>query len=54
VVPYSIARTHKILPDTTIGIYLGAAAAAAAATLAATISTARRMLRAPAVEAAAT
>ena len=53
IVPYSIARTHEIIPDTTIGIYLEVVAVAAAVTLAATIGTARRMLRAPAVEAAA-
>jgi putative ABC transport system permease protein len=53
VVPYSIARTHKILPDTTIGIYLGVVTVAAAVTLAATVGTARRTLRFPAVEAAA-
>ncbi len=54
VVLYSIARTHKILPYTTIGIYLGVVAVAAALTLAATIGAARHALRAPAVEAVAT
>jgi putative ABC transport system permease protein len=54
VVPYSIARTHKILPETTIGIYLAVAAIAAAITLAATLGTARRTIRASAVQAAAT
>ena len=54
IVPYSIARTGKILPDTTIGIYLGVVAVAVAVTLAATIGTARRTLQVPAVEATAT
>jgi putative ABC transport system permease protein len=54
IVPYSIARAHKILPDATIGIYLGVVAVAATVTLAATVGTARRTLQVPAVEAMAT
>lgn len=54
IVPYSIARAHQIIPDTTIGIYLGVVAVAAAVTLAATVGTARHTLQAPAIEAVAT
>ncbi len=53
IVPYSIARTRQILPDTTIGIYLAVVAIAAVVTLGASVGTARRALRVPAVEGAA-
>lgn len=53
VVPYSIARTDSVLPDTTIGLWLGIAGTAAALTLATSLGAAQRAVRAPAVEAAA-
>jgi ABC-type antimicrobial peptide transport system permease subunit len=52
VLPFSIARTDSVLPDSTIGIYLGVVALAATLTLAAGLGTTRRAIRTPAVEAA--
>jgi putative ABC transport system permease protein len=54
VVPYSVARTDSILPDATILTYLGIVAAAAILTPASSLGAARRALRTPTVEAAAT
>jgi predicted lysophospholipase L1 biosynthesis ABC-type transport system permease subunit len=53
VVPYSIARTDSILPDSTIAIYLGIVTVAAALTLAASLGATRRAISMPAVQAAA-
>jgi putative ABC transport system permease protein len=53
VLPYNVARTDTIIPNATIGIYLAIVALATTLTLAASLSTARRTLRTPAVEAAA-
>jgi predicted lysophospholipase L1 biosynthesis ABC-type transport system permease subunit len=53
IVPFSIARTNSVLPDGSIGIYLGVVVLAATLTLAAGLGTARRTLRVPAVEAVA-
>jgi ABC-type antimicrobial peptide transport system permease subunit len=52
VVPYSIARTDSAFPDTSIAIYLGVVAIAVALTLAASLGSARRAIKTPAVEAA--
>ena len=49
-VPYSIARTDSILPDSTITIYLAIVAAAAILTLTASLGAARRVIRTSAVE----
>lgn len=54
VVPYSIARTDSILPNSTIAIYLGIVGVAAILTLASSVGAARRAIRGPAVEAVAT
>jgi putative ABC transport system permease protein len=55
VVPYSVARTHSILPlDSGIANYLGIVGAAVLLTLAATVGAARRAMHAPAVEAVMT
>jgi putative ABC transport system permease protein len=53
IVPYSIARTDSVLPDTGVAMWLGIVAVAAALTLAASLWAARRSVQAPAVEAAA-
>ncbi|CAI7979576.1 MULTISPECIES: FtsX-like permease family protein [unclassified Parafrankia] len=53
VLPFSYAKTDSWLPDPEVGIWLGTAAVAVAATLAALLGSARRALRAPAVEAVA-
>lgn len=53
VIPFSIARTDSVLPDQTIGIYLGVVGTAALTTLAASLIAARRTIRGPAVEAVA-
>ncbi|MEC4014907.1 ABC transporter permease [Streptomyces sp. H27-D2] len=50
VVPYTIARTDEVLPDTGLGLWLGVVAVAVLATLASAIGTARRTLRTAAVE----
>ena len=49
-VPYSIARTDSILPDSTITIYLAIVAAAAILTLTASLGAARRVIRTPTVD----
>jgi putative ABC transport system permease protein len=51
VVPYNIARTHSVMPNSSIGIYLGIAGTVVVLTLAAGIGAARRAIRTPAVEA---
>lgn len=53
VIPFSIARTHQVIPHASILIYLGIVATAVVLTLAASVGTARRAIQAPAVEAAA-
>jgi ABC-type antimicrobial peptide transport system permease subunit len=53
VIPYSIARTGSVFPDSTIAIYLGIIATAVALTMAASLGSARRAIRTPAVEAVA-
>ena len=53
VVPYSIARTGSVLPDSGIAIYLGIVGVAATVTLASSLGAARRAIRVPAVEAVA-
>lgn len=52
VIPYSLARTGELLPDTTIGIYLGIVSVAATLTLASCLGAARKAIRVPAVQAA--
>jgi hypothetical protein len=51
VLPYSLARTDSILPDTGIAIYLAVVGAATILTLAASLGAARRAIRTPAIEA---
>ena len=51
IVPYSMARTGKVLPDTTIGLYLGIVAAATMLTFAASLGAAGRAIRTPAIQA---
>jgi ABC-type antimicrobial peptide transport system permease subunit len=51
ILPYNIARTGSLLPDTTVAIYLVVVGTAVALTLTASLIPARRALRAPAVEA---
>jgi putative ABC transport system permease protein len=53
IVPYSIARTGDVVPPTGVGTWLGVVAAATALAFGASTRTARRALRAPAVEAVA-
>jgi ABC-type antimicrobial peptide transport system permease subunit len=53
IVPYSLARTDSVVPTTGAGTYLAVVATAVALTLASTLGTARRVLRARAVEAVA-
>ncbi|HEX5542981.1 MAG TPA: FtsX-like permease family protein [Micromonospora sp.] len=50
VLPYSFSRTDALVPDATIAVYLSTIAVAFAVTLAASVGTARRTLRRPAVE----
>jgi putative ABC transport system permease protein len=50
VVPYNIARTGSLVPDTTIATYLGVVGAAAILALASSLIPALRAIRAPAVE----
>ena len=51
IIPFTVVRTDSLLPDRGLGIWLGIVAVAAAATLVTSLATARRVLRAPAVEA---
>lgn len=53
VIPYSIARTGSVLPDSTIGIYLGIVGTVVVLTLASSVGAARRTIRTPAIEAVA-
>jgi ABC-type antimicrobial peptide transport system permease subunit len=53
VVPYSYAKTGALIPDTTIGIYLGIVAVAVVLTFAASLGAASRAIRTPAVQAVA-
>jgi putative ABC transport system permease protein len=53
VLPYSIARTDSLVPDSPIWIYVGIVAVAVIVTLASSVGTARRAIRTPAVDAAA-
>jgi putative ABC transport system permease protein len=50
VIPYSLAKTGTVLPDTTITIYLGIVLIAAVLTLAASLGTARRTIHHPAIQ----
>jgi len=52
-VPYSIARTGSVVPNSTIAIYLGVVGLAAILPLASGLGAARRAIRSPAVEAGA-
>ncbi|WP_217170965.1 FtsX-like permease family protein [Streptomyces sp. AC512_CC834] len=53
VVPFTVARTEDVVPDTSLTIYLTIVAIAAVVTMLASTATARRRLRTPAVEAVA-
>ncbi|MGW1506163.1 FtsX-like permease family protein [Streptomyces mirabilis] len=53
VLPFTVARTEDVVPDTSLTIYLTIVAIAAGVTLLASTATARRRLRTPAVEAVA-
>ncbi len=53
VFPYSLARTGELLPDATIGIYVGIVSTAAVLTLASCLGAARKAIRVPAVQAVA-
>jgi putative ABC transport system permease protein len=53
VLPYSYARTDTVVPDSRPAIDLGIAGVALVITLAASLGTARRGVRTPAVEAVA-
>lgn len=50
-IPFTVARTDGVLPETGAGLYAGIVAVAVLVTLASTLGTARRTLRTPAVEA---
>ncbi|MFC0623862.1 FtsX-like permease family protein [Kribbella deserti] len=52
IVPYSLARTGTVFPEMGLALYLGIAGTALALTMAASLTTARRTLTTPAVEAA--
>jgi putative ABC transport system permease protein len=51
VLPYSIARTDSVVPDSSLWMFAGIVAVAV--TLASSLGTARRVIRTPAVEAVA-
>ncbi|MBC6460570.1 ABC transporter permease [Actinomadura sp. HBU206391] len=53
VLPYSIAMTDTVVPDSPIWIFTGIVAVAVTVTLAAGVGTARRVVRTPAIEAVA-
>ncbi|MEW2398902.1 FtsX-like permease family protein [Streptomyces sp. NPDC046862] len=53
ILPFTIVRTDMVWPHQGLGVWLGIVAVAAAATLGTSLGTARRTLRAPAVEAVA-
>ncbi|MBL3669885.1 FtsX-like permease family protein [Streptomyces sp. M2CJ-2] len=53
ILPFSLVRADEVLPDQVLGVWLGVVAVAVVATLATSLATARRTLRAPAVEAVA-
>jgi predicted lysophospholipase L1 biosynthesis ABC-type transport system permease subunit len=53
VLPYSVARTGSVVPDEPIGIYLGIIGIAAFLTLVTALGSARRAMRAPAIQAVA-
>jgi putative ABC transport system permease protein len=53
IVPFTVVRTDSVLPDRGIGIYVAVVAVSVAVTLGTGLVTARRVLRAPAVEAVA-
>jgi putative ABC transport system permease protein len=52
IVPYSLFKNDEVLPDVTIGIYLGVVAVAVLLTFATSLGSARRVIRVPAVRAA--
>jgi putative ABC transport system permease protein len=49
VIPFSIAETHRAIPDVSPGVYLSVATAAVLLTVAASLAAARRTLRVPAL-----
>lgn len=51
IVPYSILKTDEVLPDTSIAVYLGIVALAGLLTFGASIGSARRTIRTPAIRA---
>ncbi|GAB3469143.1 FtsX-like permease family protein [Actinophytocola sediminis] len=53
IVPYSIARTGKVLPDMTIGVYLAIVTIAVVLTFAASLGAAGRAIRTPPIQAVA-
>lgn len=53
ILPFNIARTGTLIPDATAGTYLGIVALAGLLTLATGLSTTRRTIRTPAIEAVA-
>ncbi|MGH4034953.1 FtsX-like permease family protein [Actinomycetota bacterium Odt1-20B] len=53
ILPFTLVRTDSVLPERGLGIWLGVVAVAAVTTLVTSVSTARRTLRRPAVEAVA-
>jgi len=52
IVPYSLFKTDEVLPDVSIGIYLGVVGVAVLLTFGASLGSARRAIRVPAVRAA--
>ncbi|MFI6303403.1 FtsX-like permease family protein [Amycolatopsis thailandensis] len=52
VIPYSVARTGVLVPDRTIGLYLGVIAVAVILTLGSHVGAAAKALRSPAIQAA--
>lgn len=51
IIPFTVVRSDSVLPHQGLGIWLAVVSVAAAATVGTTLVTARRVLRAPAVEA---
>ncbi|MEU9170589.1 FtsX-like permease family protein [Streptomyces sp. NPDC048420] len=51
IIPFTVVRTDSVLPHQGLGIWLAMVSIAAATTVGTTVATARRVLRAPAVEA---
>ncbi|MFD8224361.1 FtsX-like permease family protein [Streptomyces massasporeus] len=53
IVPFTVVRTDAVLPEQTFGVWLAVVAVAAAVTMGTGLTTARRVLRTPAVRAVA-